>query len=263
MEKFIIAIPSYQRAEKQATVDYLHGLGVPRERIYIFVQTAKDKEAYAQHEEKANIVLAAADGIAKARNNILRHFAGSRNILMMDDDISSIGKLKGKDIQAIESREEFADTFNRCFGMALKRGVAVWGIYPVHNAFFMSPTISTAVTVNTVVGFTKGQPHEFDDSFKAKEDIELCARILAAGGEVLRYNFLAMNAKHRTNAGGCHDAWHSNANRVAVERLCKMYPEILAPNSRKPDEVRVIAKDTNKINLRRGGKTSGNSGSKN
>lgn len=44
MENFIVAIPSYQRADKQETLEYFASLGVPKERIYIFVQTTADRE---------------------------------------------------------------------------------------------------------------------------------------------------------------------------------------------------------------------------
>ncbi len=251
MENFIMAIPSYRRSDKQITVDYLSKLGIPKERIYIFVQTAKDKEEYKRHEHKATVVLAAANGVATARNNILRHFAGTANILMMDDDISTISKLRNDKLIAIETRDEFAKLFNKCFAMAQKRKTPLFGIYPVHNAFFMSQSISTAVTVNTVIGFVRGYEMLFDESYKTKEDIELCARILDGGGEVLRYNFLAPNAKHRTNAGGCFETWHSNENVKTVERLCRKYPKILAPQCNKPHEVRVLLKDGNKIDLRK------------
>lgn len=251
MENFIMAIPSYKRAERQITLEYLSGLGIPKERIYIFVQTAKDREAYKKYEDRANIVLAAANGVATARNNILRHFAGTANILMFDDDISSIGKLRNDKIVPIDTREEFAKLLNKCFNMAQKRKTPLFGLYPVHNAFFMSQSISTAVTVNTVIGFVRGHGLLFDETYKTKEDIELCARILNAGGEVLRYNFLAPNAKHRTNAGGCYDIWHSDENLKTVQRLAEAYPAILAPQTKKPHEVRVLLKDTNKIDLKK------------
>lgn len=254
MESYTVAIPSYQRAGKQGTLEYLAALGVPKDRIYIFVQTEDDRDAYQQHAGQANIVYAAADGIAKARNNILRHFGGAKNVLMMDDDISAIGILRRGQLADIQSREELAENINRCFKVAQKHRAQVFGLYPVYNAFFMSRTISTAVTVNTVVGFCAGFDMRMNETYKAKEDIELCARILNSGGSVFRYNFLAVKAKHRTNAGGCCDTWKSDENRKAAQRLCRTYPAILAPHARKPDEVRVIAKDDRKIDLdKRGG----------
>lgn len=250
MENFIAAIPSYQRAGKQATANYLAGLGIPRSQIFIFVQTAEDRAEYQQHEDVAQIIYAPADSVTKARNNILRHFGGHANILMMDDDIAGISKLYKGELVKIETRDEFTKTMNGCFNMVNKRGAALFGIYPVHNAFFMSANISTAVTVNTVIGFPRGNLEMFDESYKTKEDIELCARLLTRGREILRYNFLAANAKHRTNAGGCYDVWHSEENRKVVARLSRQYPTILAPHHSKPDEVRVVLKDA-KIPLKK------------
>lgn len=240
MEQFVVAIPSYQRAGKQSTAEYMHKIGLPKDSVYIFVQTEQDYEAYKKHEEIANVVYASADSVPKARNNILRHF--DCNILMMDDDVRRISIMRKK-LEPINSREQFANIFNKCFAHTAKNGSGVFGIYPVYNEFFMSPTISTKVTVNTVVGFTKGFKLMFDERYTAKEDIELCARILHNGGRVCRHNYLAVDAKHRTNSGGCYEAWHSDENKKAVKRLCMSYPEILAPQSKNEKEVRVIIKD--------------------
>lgn len=248
MENYVVAIPSYQRADKQITLEYLTSLGIPKERIYIFVQTIKDAAAYARHESSATVIYTAADGVAKARNNILRYFGGAANILTMDDDVVGISRLRKDKLVPITTRDEFTMFINRCFATAA-RDSTIFGIYPVHNAFFMSPTVSTAVTVNTVIGFSRGFNRWFDESYKAKEDIELCARILQSGERVYRFNFLAVNAKHRTNVGGCHDIWASNENVLTVKRLCNAYPEILAPQTKKPQEVRVIKKDTEKFEI--------------
>lgn len=249
MENFIVAIPSFQRADKQETLEYFSNLGVPKERIYIFVQTATDREQYRRYEKQANIILAAADRVAKARNNILQHFGGSANILMLDDDISTISILRGGKLVQLETREELASNINRCFSLAKKRNAELFGLYPVYNAFFMSHTISLKATVNTAIGFVKGSNLRFDESYQTKEDIELCARILSAGGKVMRYNFLTIKPRHRTNAGGCHEVWKSGVNKESAERLCKEYPEILVPHSTRADEVRLTLKDEEKIAL--------------
>ncbi len=248
MEKFIIAIPSYQRAETQGTLKYLSDMGVEKDRVFIFVQTEQDYEKYQRYVDKCGVIYAKADGIAKARNNILRHFKGVHDIFMLDDDVNYIGQLKGDTIKPISDKETFDRTIGKCFEQARRAAAPLWGVYPVNNAFFMQRSISTKVTVNTAVGFPKGQILTFNETFSAKEDIELCARVLNNGKPILRYNFLSVNAKHRTNAGGCFEAWHSTAHTKTVARLCRMYPDILAPNSRKANEVRMVLKDK-KIHL--------------
>lgn len=248
MENFVIAIPSYKRPESQATVEYISGMGVPKERIYIFTQTQDDYEAYQKYAGVSQIVYAEAKSVTEARNNILCNLDG--NILMMDDDIRRISIMKAGNLEPITEREMFAKIINECFEKTKKARAEIFGVYPVYNEYFMSPTISTKVTVNTVMGFAEGFDKKFDEQYTTKEDIELCSRILHNGGKVLRFNYLAVDAKHRTNAGGCYDVWHSDENRKTVKRLCVAYPEILAPQAKKPEEVRVIAKDV-KIPIRR------------
>lgn len=249
MERYVYAIPSYKRADEQGTLEYLSSLGVPKDLIWIFVQTAEDKDAYERYSDRANIVYRPAAGVAAARNNVLRELSAIHNIVMMDDDVSRILQMRQDKLVPIETREGLADLLNICFGKAARAGAEMWGMYPVDNAYFMSYTISTAVTVNTVIGFAAGTRKRFDTSFKAKEDIELCGRTLSSGEKVYRYNFLAYTAKHRTNKGGCYDVWKSNENRRTVERLCQMYPTIFAPKGNNPSEVRVLLKD-NKISIR-------------
>ena len=42
MTEYIIGIPSYRRADKQTTLEYLERIGVSKERIVLSVQTEED-----------------------------------------------------------------------------------------------------------------------------------------------------------------------------------------------------------------------------
>lgn len=251
MEQFVMAIPSYKRADKQGTLEYLAGMGMEKDRIYIFVQTEEDYLAYQKYTDRCHVIYRPADGVAKARNNILRYFKGQTDLFMLDDDVSYIGRLKGKEVKPIQDKSQFEATIARCFEQARKVAAPMWGVYPVNNAFFMQKSISTQVTVNTAVGFPRGQVLNFNETFEAKEDIELCARVLSKKQKILRFNFLSVNAKHRTNPGGCFDAWHSLAHVTTVARLSRMYPDILTASRKKPNEVRMVLKDK-KIHLVKG-----------
>ena len=239
MEEFIVGIPSYKRAKSQGTLAYMNGMGVPKDRIFIFVQTKDDETAYTEnYGDKANIIYAPANGVAQARNNILNYFGGKENILMLDDDIAHIGRLR-EQLDPINTREEFCETINRCFKEAKARRALLFGVYPVYNDFYMSRTITERTTVNTLLGIPSGFSLRFDDTYRAKEDIELCGRILSNGGNILRYDFLAVEAKHRTNDGGCKEIWASEMHQNTVKRLCHKYPTIFAPQKNKPQEVRL------------------------
>lgn len=251
MKGFVAAIPSYKRANEQLTFQYLKGLGFQREEIYIFVQTESDFQAYSKkYGEDATIILKPAQSVSQARNNILSYFDGSKNVLMLDDDVKRLAVLKDRGLSVLTDGDTFRNLFSNCFESVRGKG-QIFGVYPVYNAFFMENSISTKVTVNTVLGFVEGYTLRMNGETKAKEDIELCGNIIAGGGNVYRFNHICVDAKHRTNDGGCKDAWASDENRKAVENLCFMFPDIFAPKKGNPSEVRLVCKDR-KIKIREG-----------
>lgn len=214
------------------------------------MQTKEDREAYRKYEDKCNVVFAEADGVAVARNNILNGLVDKYDVIMLDDDVRRIGRLVGKDIRPVETAAELDAIFAKCFNQAQKAGTKMFGVYPVYNAFFMSKTISTRVAVNTVFGFAKGFGFRFDENYDTKEDAALCGQVLSLRGKILRFNFLAVDADHRKTKNGYIDDWHQEENIRCVKQLCFSYPQIYAPQSEKPWEVRLLIKDV-KINLER------------
>lgn len=245
MEKeiFKVAIPSYKRCESQTTLDLFERAGVEKENIFIFVQTEEDYKTYSEkYGARANVIFKEANGIAKARNNILNYFNSEHNILMCDDDIKRIGTTLTGNFNPVEDKDIIKE-INRCFTVTGTLKGNLFGIYPVYNDFFMSRTISTRVSVNTVIGFLKGFTERMDETYPAKEDIELCSRLLYNGKKVIRFNYLSVDAKHRTNKGGCNDTWESNANIEVSKRLATEYKGIVEVNRSKPSEIRMVIKD--------------------
>lgn len=242
MENYVYAIPSYNRVNRQATLDYLSGMGVTKDRIWIFVQTEQDYTEYQVHASRANIVMMPATRGVAARNNILNCLR-DKNVLMLDDDVKQIYTLHGRSLVGIKNRADMAAAFNKCFALTKNLGAQVFGIYPVNNAFFMSNDISTRVAINTVFGFAKGFLFRFDETFETKEDAELCGRVLKHGGRVVRFNNLAVNADHNKDKNGYKEKWHHDENVRSVKKLCARYPDIFAPQKGKAWEVRVKVKD--------------------
>ena len=217
----------------------------------------QDYTDYQKHTNRCNVIYAPAQGIAKARNNILNVLSKQHNVLMLDDDIRAIGKLKGKCIKTIGSAQEMDALFSKCFEMCAKTGISIFGVYPVYNAFFMEKSVSTLSPINTLFGFTKGFELRFDEDYDTKEDAELCAKILSYGKRILRFNFLTVDADHRKTKNGYIDDWHQEENVRCVKKLVSNYPKIYKPQKDKPWEVRSLIKD-DKINLeKKGQKTNG------
>ena len=242
MEKFVYAIPSYNRVDKQVTLDYLSGMGVPKDKIWIFVQTEEDFGKYQRHADRATIVMMPATRGVAARNNILNRLQGE-NIVMMDDDVKAILSLNGGKLVAFEKRMDIAFAFNRCFEQTRGLRAKVFGIYPVANAFFMSNDVSTRVSINTIFGFASDFTVRFDERFETKEDAEICGRMLKHGSRIVRFNNLAVNADHRKDKNGYYDQWHHDENVRSVRQLCARFPDIFAPKKGQPWEVRVKLKD--------------------
>lgn len=247
MSDYIFAIPSYNRHEKQETLQYLKQCQIPKERIYIFTQTEEDYGKYQIYQNDATIIFQEANGIAKARNNVLNYFQNKRDVLMLDDDIKQLEVLSNGKLERIENIDaEIA----RCFEFAKKRPSRFFGLYPVPNAFFMDRSISFKCTVNTVLGFAEGFDCRFDETYKAKEDIALCGKLVRERGGLLRFNYLTARAKHRTNKGGCQETWKTDENEKASIRLAREYPELFVVNKANPSEVKFILKDKAKMKIK-------------
>ena len=245
-EPIYYVIPSYLRSEKQETVDYLSRVGVPAEAIYVFVQTENDYLLYEKnHGGKCKVIYREANSVTKARNNILDYFGGYANLLMLDDDIRCFAYgSKTEMLEDIENADEFQRLINTAFRLtAMLRG-QLFGFYPVYNNYFMHNTVSTKKPVNTVIGFPKGFSYRFDESYVAKEDIELCGKILNNGGNIVRFNNVTFDAKHRTNSGGCKEVWKSGVNEQIAKRLSVTYPKVYAVKSNNKQEVRTVIKDS-------------------
>jgi len=242
---FVYAILSYNRSERQLTVNYLQKIGIKKEQIFVFVQTEEDKKKYEEIIGNfAQIILKEASRGVEARNNILNELIDKTNVMMLDDDISAIGQLNGSnEIVKIEDGETLNKTFGTFFELCEKSKVKMFGIYPVFNDFYMERSISTKAPINTVFGILKGFKERFNEEYDTKEDAEICARILRTGRSIFRFNSLAVEADHRKTKNGYIDDWHQEENVRCVKRITREYPTVYKEQKGKPWEVRCIIKD--------------------
>ena len=250
MDETVFCIPSYKRHERQDTLEYLLSVGVPKENIYLFVQTEEDYKAYAEYAGKCNLIYRHATSLPNTRNNILEYFGGGKNIVMLDDDISTISAGSNtRELVEVNTSEQFTDLIDTMFELTRRMGGSLCGFYPVCNAFFMSDSVDTKKPVNTIIGFPKGVWLRFDERFVAKEDIELCGRVIASGGNIVRINNVSFKAKHRTNKGGANEIWKSGVNRKYARLLEEMYPSIYKVQGSNKEEVRCITKNSRRKSI--------------
>lgn len=239
---FFWGIPSYKRGHEQQTLQYLKKLGYNPRQIIISTQTEDDYKEYQQKYGKdATIIYGNGNCVGDNRNNILNFIEKGCNIVMLDDDVKCLQKLSNGKLINVETREELDKFINNAFDYCEKNNARLWGVYPVSNAYFMKNTIDKK---NILIGCVLGLKNEFlfNSEFRTKEDYELCCREISKGYNCVRFNNVTVNAKHKTNAGGCKDDWKFEINKRCADMLIQKYPTLIKRNNKKPEEVRYVGK---------------------
>lgn len=247
---FVFAIPSYQRAKKQATLDYFERIGVPSERIYMSVQTEADYNEYrAQGIEGrvARLIYREANCVAANRNTLLDSFPNGKMIVLIDDDVRSVVALnaEGK-TDPVESYDGLRRIIVRGFSLAARFSTIAFGLYPTPNGYFMHNSIATRAVIDGQFFGVFNSPERFSLRYITKEDYEFGCRLIRRYGALIRLNMYSTNAGCRTK-GGCYDVWKDETGRVgAAQMLCAEYPDIVRMNPHRHGEVLSVSPGTRK-----------------
>lgn len=240
--EYVFCIPSYHRAERVRTLEYLSALGYEKEDILLAVQTAEDFTAYAaKYDSLANIVYRECSNVAGNRNTCLSNVPKGKVAVFLDDDVDAVcwndtrgGEYK---LREIRQRKEFDAFLNFVFHSACTHNARLAGVYPTANAKFMKSTWQVQLN-KMLIGtclFVFDTTLRFNEKFSVKEDYELALRIIANGGKTIRLSGFCIKAKHLTNKGGCHDSWGENA-RLSKELLFR-YPDLVRANPKRKNEL--------------------------
>ena len=235
-------IASYKRADNQKTVAYLESLGVPRNNIILSVQTAADYDAYrAAGIEKrvGGLIFRPGGNASQNRNNILDNVPAGTKIVLLDDDIMSLCKLKGDALEAITTGEEFYKALETGYKLAAKYKTIGFGVYPVCNAFYMSNKHRDRyIAVGTLLGITNTSLR-FDPQTDTKEDYQFCCEAIRKYGAFVRMDNYSCKAQHYTS-GGCEEFWDDTAGiERTARRLAARYSDIIELNPKRKGEVRM------------------------
>ena len=241
--EYKIGIASHHRAKRQLTLDYLEAIGFPRERVIMSVQCEEDRREYQKagmQERVGEFIFAPASTAAGNRNTLLDHIPRGERIVLMDDDIKGISHLEGDHLQQIRTTVELDFMIEMGFSVARKHRAIGFGVYPVHNAYFMSKGYAERNIVDAGIFALVNTGMRFHTGIATKEDYEFCCRAIRSYGAFIRLNEYAVNspAGHK---GGCQEAWNdiAAARRVAA-MLCAKYPDILPPNPKREGEVLMV-----------------------
>ena len=212
LQNYVIAIPSYKRAEilKRDTLATLQKHRINPKQIMVYVSSIEEKREYEKvlNPDTYNFIKIGDKGLVQNRAQILADYPTNYRILMLDDDIVEIDlglddELKGFDL------DEF---IKYGFEIAEMNGAYLWGVYPVYNPFFRETKSHYTLDLKYVVGCWTGIVNRWNDKdlelsiSKAtdgnKEDVERTILFHKKDGVVLRFNKVGLKTKYYGTDGG-------------------------------------------------------------
>lgn len=231
-------IPSYQRSEKQLTLDYLESVGVKPEQIIMSVQTEDDYEKYVKYKDRVGkLIFREAHNVSGNTNTIFEAAPKGERIVILDDDIQYISVLRGGKLHPVKTAEEFNRIFEFGYSIADKLRTIGFSVYPVHNEYFMSNSVHTVhIGEGTLLALTN-VGIRFDEFLDTKSDFETTCRVIRRYGSYPRLNMVSCKAGHYTS-GGCDWNW-KDPDRVSGDAatLVALYPDLVRANPKRPGEV--------------------------
>lgn len=237
--KYVVAIPSYRRAEllKEKTLTMLKDGGVPKNRIHIFVANEEEKKEYEKAIPKSMYykIVVGVKGINPQRAFISKHFPNGTHIVSIDDDVADLLEIKGGKFVPTHDINAF---FEKAFKDAAKMKLNLWGVFPTPNPFYAEPqqpvTTKLRFVIATLYGYVNRHDMVLDSPIEEKEDVENTIKHFLRDGGVLRYNHVSFKTRFKNPNGGLGALKERLlANQKAAEWLHKTYPALTRIKVRK------------------------------
>lgn len=229
---YMVIIPTYKRYNK---VEPIAGLGLPMERYALCVNDMNEAREYRKFYPNVKIIIANVKGCTAARNYLLDHFPVGTQMVQVDDDVEGLFELRGTgkaNLVKMTGREVDAlikDGFERC----KRNKTNLWGVYPVHNHYFMSRTIVPhAHIVGMFMGIIVG-PERFDPYLNSKVDYAFTIQNILRYRKILRYNYVSVKGKYVSNAGGLQTVRNADREEAEVLYLLNKYPKFVVRNTKR------------------------------
>lgn len=237
---FVVAIPSYKRAEILAshTLPALQAARVPSSAIYVFVANNAEKAVYEAILPRSAYrkLIVGHKGISKQRTFIMRYFPEGTRIFQVDDDIRSFMQLTKKGPNRASSGStrsvDLPKWINKGFQLCKEHGCTIFGFYPVPNEYYMSTDASVGSYMIVVCAFGVVASHDKRWCTQEDEldDYERTLQHLENEGRVVRLNNITYHTKYMAPGGMLADgADRSTASKIRARQLIKRYPDWLQP----------------------------------
>lgn len=227
----LIAIPSKSRAGYTTTNEIVPTVGtffVPESEVH-------------QYNYVRNVVAVPKEvqGITATRNWILRN-AGDEWVVFLDDDAMTTGytKLLMRNVKKIHIKDEqfWVDEFVKAFDVTVQMGYKMWGLKTeasTRSTYPYKPFLTRTYLTASCMGMVNDGEFYFDESYRVKEDYEICLRHMQKYGGIHGIRYIHWENEHWTTEGGCKDYRTIEMERDAIKRLIKQYPGMIRKAKRK------------------------------
>lgn len=247
--KYVVAIPSYRRAEilKTQTLATLIEGGVPESRIHVFVANHEEEQEYRKVLSRKVKVVKGVLGITEQRAFIRAYFPIGTCILSVDDDVQQVLMLNKNKLVPMPHLATFIED---AFRALKERKLGLWGVFPTPNVFYMEGQAAMTTNLKFVIGTFYGFINSKDiklGPIKEKEDVETTLQYFIRDGGVLRFNWVSFKTRFKNPKGGLGGLeGRFEANKEAAAYLLKKYPEYTRLKIRKNGMHEIVLKKRTK-----------------
>jgi hypothetical protein len=196
----IIAIPSFNRAGKVSTINFLPEA--------IIVVPKKQEKEYKEFYKNILAIPDEQDGfVARKRNAILNYF--QEDLFLIDDDIKGIKNHKGE----ILNTEQVQGLMRNGWQMAYDLGCGIWGLnitddkMKIHDFQPFSLTKQMYWGVGIIKDYIR-----YDERFTIGEDVDFWLQKLNLYRKVLRFNLFNYKKSESKKGGICDRRVKDNHN---------------------------------------------------
>lgn len=185
-------------------------------------------------------------GITATRNWILKN-TNENWVVFIDDDVKSAGYIKlndrsGKNIK-IENEKFWLNEFQKYFELTEQLNYKIWGVKTeaaLRSVYPYKPINMRSYITASCMGIINHGEYYFDESYKVKEDYEICLRHLIDKKGILTIRYLHWENEHWQKDGGCKDYRTIEMEREAIKKLINQYPGMIKSAKRKANEFTIM-----------------------
>jgi hypothetical protein len=245
---YIIVIPSYKRPTilQNKTLTCLHNLGVPADKINIFII----EDEYVDYHNKLNRdyynqLIIGKKGLVQQREFINTYYPANTKIISLDDDIDTIDLSLSK-YTTID--EFFTDAFTECEN----RNCFIWSVYPVLNPFFRTSKKDIKEGLLYCIGAFYGYINRNDDDLELeltrvngnKEDVERSIKYWLKDKKIIRFERVGFKTKYYGNDGGGLGTFKDRLElmKEATNKINNNYPSLTKIQIRKNGMYEIVFK---------------------